>query len=572
MPDWSYRTFLRPLMRAAGAERARKLAVATLRTLSRVPLGLQFIDFLGHMAPDGRLRTRAGELELRGPITLGPRIDPRGEALASFSRFGAGMIEVGPVTEGNAGEVLRNLERPAPRVPVCVHIGESDEAAQQRIVERLAGHAALFVLPDRRVVRPSGWPSRTEAGPEVRTTPEIGRDGLWVRGDVGTVREARQGLGPGAILIAAGATEPSEAKALLDAGATLVSIDEGLCVSGPGLIKRCNDALLSLQPQTEPEPLTLDAARSSWFWALLMGVAMFIGGVMAVVIASTRVVLPYDESLCGLTRAEMAALNPRLLPFMAHDRVTLAGAMLSIGIFYAALGWAGIRRGAHWAQVAVVVSATVGFLSFFTFLGFGYFDPFHAFVTAIVTQFLLLCLVMKPSPRQPPVAEWRETAAWRRGQWGQLLFIVMGIGLTGAGFVITVIGCTSVFVQTDLEFMRTTAAELRLSYERLVPLVAHDRATLGGMLIANGITVWLSAQWGFRAGAKWLWLALAWGGNIAFACALAVHAVVGYDDRLHLAPAVVGVVVWNVALGLTRGWLRERGPAERAIYAAQPSI
>jgi hypothetical protein len=326
------------------------------------------------------------------------------------------------------------------------------------------------------------------------------------------------------------------------------------------LIKRCNEALLSERTSeaATAEPFTLDAARSSWFWATLMGAGMIFGGILAVIIASTRVVLPYDESLCGLTRAQMASLNPRLLPFMAHDRVSLAGTMLSIGILYAALGWYGIRCGAHWAQVTVVASATVGFLTFFTFLGFGYFDPFHAFVTAILTQFLLLCLVMRPSSPQPPAAEWRETAGWRRGQWGQLLFVLLGIGLTGAGLVITIIGCTSVFVRTDLEFMRTTAAELRVSYDRLISLVAHDRATLGGMLIANGIAVWLAAQWGFRAGARWLWIALATGGNIAFACALAVHLAVGYNQWLHLTPAIVGWVVWNLALGLTREWLSLR--------------
>jgi hypothetical protein len=205
--------------------------------------------------------------------------------------------------------------------------------------------------------------------------------------------------------------------------------------------------------------------------------------------------------------------------------------------------------------VAVIASATIGALSFFTFLGFGYFDPFHAFVTAILTQFLLLCMVLPPSPVQPPAPEWRETADWRRGQWGQLLFVLFGVGITGAGAVITIVGCTRVFVQTDLDFMRTTAAQLALSYERLVPLVAHDRASLGGMLIANGITVWLSAQWGFRRGERWLWLALAWGGNIAFGCAVAVHLVVGYDEFQHHTPAFLGWFVWNLALVLTRPWL-----------------
>jgi hypothetical protein len=164
-------------------------------------------------------------------------------------------------------------------------------------------------------------------------------------------------------------------------------------------------------------------------------------------------------------------------------------------------------------------------------------------------------MTMQPSPPQPTVAEWRETAAWRRGQWGQLLFVMIGAGLTGAGLVISTVGCTSVFVPTDLAFLRTTAAQLQLSYERLVPLVAHDRASLGGMLIANGLAIWLSAQWGFRAGARWLWLAFAWAGNIAFASAVSVHLVVGYGSPLHLAPAVAGWIAWNVGLVLTREWL-----------------
>jgi len=43
---------------------------------------------------------------------------------------------------------------------------------------------------------------------------------------------------------------------------------------------------------------------------------------------------------------------------------------------YCGLSWFGVRRGLHWARVAVEASAFVGFASFFLFLGFGYFDPF----------------------------------------------------------------------------------------------------------------------------------------------------------------------------------------------------
>jgi hypothetical protein len=562
MPDWSYRTVLRPLMLSLGLERARRLATSTLATLARSPFGPAAIDFLGHMRAGDRLRVRVGAIELAGPMALGSMIDPSGKAVDAFARFGVGLIEVGPVVERGNGlvpewrvdlekrtiqgsgeitvsvdEVARNLEARKSDVPICVRIGTDDPASIARIIERLQPQAAMFRVGEN-------------------LQGSVG--GVWLSGDVDASRisSLRSTLGNEALIVAGGVTEPEDARRLLDAGANAAVIDAGLVISGPGLVKRCNEALLSRLPASaEPEPLTMDAARRAWFWALLLGVSMFAGGLLAVVIASTRVVLPYDESLSGMTRAELSQLNPQLLAFMAHDRTSLAGAMLSLGIFYSALAWSGIRRGAHWAQMTVIASATAGFLSFFFFLGFGYFDPFHAFVTAILTQFTLLCLVLQPSPPQAPVPEWRESAAWRRGQWGQLLFILIGAGLTGAGLMIAAIGCTSVFVETDLAFMHATREQLHHSYATLVPLVAHDRASLGGMLIANGLAVWLSAQWGFRAGARWLWVALAWGGNIAFACATAVHVMVGYHSPLHLAPALAGWGAWNVALLLTHGWL-----------------
>jgi dihydroorotate dehydrogenase len=547
MPDWSYRTFLRPVLLSRGEERGRRAAVRALRTLSRLPLGRQLIDFMGHMRADPRLRTPFGDATLSGPVILGAGIDPAGEAIGALERFGVGMIEI-DAAGTDAAEVAANLARAKPSVPVCIRVSTDDAAA------RLAEHAAFFIVDDMRIraTRPILY-----AGDAV---PE-GAAGVWLRDTSAERVRAVREQHPQTLIIAGGVTSPDGARRLLDAGANAVAADAGLLSSGPGLVKRCNEALLSIgPPPPPPEALGLDAARSAWFWALLLGVSMFAGGLLTLAVASTRVVLPYDESMAGLTRAQLHALNPRLLPFMAHDRVSLAGTMISIGIFYAALAWAGIRRGEHWAHVTVIVSATIGFFSFFFFLGFGYFDPFHAFVTAILTQFTLLCMVLPPSPRQVPVAEWGESAAWRRGQWGQLLFILIGVALTGAGALISLIGCTSVFVATDLAFLQTTAAALQQSsFAHLVPLIAHDRASLGGMLLANGVTVWLAAQWGFRAGAGWLWSALAWGGNIAFAAATIVHFVVGYGAILHLTPAFLGWIAWNVALGLTRGWLRATG-------------
>src|SRR5262249_18947709 len=152
-----------------------------------------------------------------------------------------------------------------------------------------------------------------------------------------------------------------------------------------------------------------------------------------------------------------AKVNPRLLAFMAHDRVSLAGTMVAIGVAYIGLSLYGVRSGLHWARQSIFVSAFVGFASFFLFLGFGYLGTFHAFVTAVLLQLLLLgvhCRLGTYSPTVPPSL--RSDRTWRLGLWGQLVLVLHGFGLLGAGLTISAIGCTHVFVHEDLDFMQTT--------------------------------------------------------------------------------------------------------------------
>ena len=361
---------------------------------------------------------------------------------------------------------------------------------------------------------------------------------------------------PPVLILAGGAHSPRDAQALLQAGAHVAMLDTGLFFSGPGLPKRINEALLSLGSEpTVPED-ALPWSRTAGFWAALMGAGLLVGSVIALVVASTRVVLPYDEVFCGLNRSQLAALNDKLLPFMAHDRVTLAGVMVSCAVLYLGLALGGMGRGRHWAKMTVVSSALAGFFSFFLFLGFGYFDPFHAFVSAVLFQFLLLTLYARvPRPQRPEGVDWEESTAWRRGQWGQLLMVLIGLGVVGAGLVISLIGISEVFVREDLEFLGTTREALVSANERLVPLVAHDRASLGGMLIATGLAVWLSAQWGIGPGRRWLWWTYLLAGLPAFAAAIGVHYAVGYTSPVHLAPAFVGLAGWLLALLLLKAWL-----------------
>ena len=56
-----------------------------------------------------------------------------------------------------------------------------------------------------------------------------------------------------------------------------------------------------------------------------------------------------------------------------------------------------MRRGAAWARQAVVTSAAVGFASFFLFLGFGYFDPLHAYVSVVAPKNLKMLTNVDPA-------------------------------------------------------------------------------------------------------------------------------------------------------------------------------
>ena len=378
-----------------------------------------------------------------------------------------------------------------------------------------------------------------------------------------TVRDLRRRFGPSLPIVAGGGVhEPQHARDLFAAGADLVTIDSGLVFGGPGLPKRINEAL-----ESDLAPVAAHggrAAEMSWPWTLLMGSGMLAGSVLAFAIATTRVVLPYDEHFVGLTRHQLQALNQQLLPFLTHDRVTLAGAMVSLGVLYASLSWFGSRRGRHWAQVAIVASAFAGSASFFLFLGFGYFDPFHAFVTAILFQLLLFGVhgrLGAPSGMPPPMLV--EDGAWRLGLWGQLGLVVQGVGFIGAGLIISAIGATHVFVHEDLEFLGTTAHALAAATSNLVPLVAHDRATLGGMLLANGLVILLTALWGFKPGERWLWWTLFLAGLPGYGAALGVHYAVGYKSAFHLAPAFLGLGLFAAALAASWPSLCRRQPDQR---------
>jgi hypothetical protein len=341
-----------------------------------------------------------------------------------------------------------------------------------------------------------------------------------------------------------------------------VQLCSGLVYAGPGLPKRINEALSAHETARTPDAMTLHTSRRviPWCAILLLGCGMVLGGGLAWLVAATRVVLPYDEAFVQLSRVEIAAINPRLLPFMAHDRITLAGTMISIGVLYAQMAVHALRYKVHWAQRAVKASATVGFASFFLFLGFGYFDPLHAIVTLLLLPFFLLG-IYQPATASATIVrpDLANDTRWRAALWGQLLFISIGLGLVFAGSAIAMIGVTSVFVPEDLAFLRTTRAALDAVNPRLVALVAHDRAGFGGALVSNGLAVLLLSLWGIRRGARWIWWTLFLAGLPGFIGGVGVHLAVGYTDLWHLAPAITALLAYLLGLALLYPYLADVG-------------
>ena len=281
--------------------------------------------------------------------------------------------------------------------------------------------------------------------------------------------------------------------------------------------------------------------------ALALGLVA--AGGAALFLAATGHFLPHDEAFLGMTAAELCAAHGcRVVHFMVHDRAAFGGVVVAVGVLYLWLVEFPLREGAAWAWWSLVLSGAVGFASFLAYLGRGYLDVWHA--TATLT--LLPCYVVgvvrsRGGCRRSAAVAW---PAWRSaGGVGTACLLAAGLGATGAGVVILVMGASAVFVPQDLAYLGVSVAELDALNPRLVPLIAHDRAGFGGALVSAGVAATGCVAFGRPSRSRWQALALA--GLAGFGPAVGVHFAIGYTDAVHLAPAVAGAALFAVGLALT---------------------
>lgn len=137
------------------------------------------------------------------------------------------------------------------------------------------------------------------------------------------------------------------------------------------------------------------------------------------------------------------------------------------------------------------------------------------------------------------------------------MFVIHGAALILAGTVILTYGISVVFVPQDIAFIGMDAQSLELFDAQLKALIAHDRATFGGMLVSAGLALLLTSLWGYRRGQSWLWWVYLVVISEPYLQTLWIHHSIGYRDHFHLAPVYIGLILLVAGLACSRDYLSD---------------
>jgi hypothetical protein len=307
-------------------------------------------------------------------------------------------------------------------------------------------------------------------------------------------------------------------------------------------------------------------AGDGFFPLALTGVALAGSGAFALFLSVTGHFLPHDVAFLGMDAAQLArAGNPRLVNFMFHDRAAFGGSLVAVGVLYLWLTEFPLRRGEAWAWWTLALSGTAGFGSFLSYLGYGYLDTWHGLATLALLPVYLTGMVLTRR-RLVGATDWRvvlRPPPWAQLppglRWGKGLLLAYGAGLVAAGLTISCVGMTTVFVDTDLAYIGLTQVEICGVSNRLLPVIAHDRAGFGGGLVSIGLMVIVIVR--HAPVSRSFLQVMMLSGGAGFFAAIGVHFAVGYLNLWHLAPAFTGAAIFFTGWALTwRGWWAARQP------------
>lgn len=624
MPDWSYHPLFKPLLTKMKARESRIFIHKSMNMIASNKAGQRLIAFLGHMEPSTAIGKEINGIHFKSPVGLSHKIDPRMTASSAFAELGFGFLEIGPVTinqsdvpdpvrwnEDRHG-VLFNKDMETinlfaainkikklmqKNISLMVKI-KGEENDLQKIISALIEYSPQFVLDmgslDKQMLSsliatyPSskfylslpvyGVPehlsritdyidlkilhgivleeSETHAAKEWQ---EFHTDKSLLLDYTKMIRENTSEKLP--IISVGGVAEPKDALILFDGGIDLILLSSDYILTGPGLPKRINESIASHHSQSQSSVKDNGWIAYQWF-----GIMIFLAGILALLFSLTKVILPYDEVFLKMSRTELLIINNKILQFMSHDRMTLAGTMISGGILYTSLARNAIRHNLHWARKAFNSGAITGFLGILLFIGYGYFDWLHGLFWAILLPFFITGFKQSRNVEGAPAStNLKNHRSWKIGLYGQLCFILLGFSLAFGGIVISLFGVTTIFVPTDLTFICMSADQLEEINDRLLPVIAHDRAGFGSALFSVGLLVLMMALWGYREGEAWLWRSFLFGGLPAFLSGIITHFLIGYITFIHILPVYIALALFIGGLVLSYSFLHQSNEIEPNI-------
>ena len=176
----------------------------------------------------------------------------------------------------------------------------------------------------------------------------------------------------------------------------------GLVRTRPTLIPPVGLGALALPGHAPPR------GTRSWIGRallLLVGFGVALAGITIATIGTLVVFVPQDIEYIGLTRVELDAIDPRLVPLIAHDRSGFGGGLATTGLTVIACVWCGRPSRSLWESLAI--GGTAGFGAAVGIHGFvGYTDLTHVGPAVLgAGLFALGLLLSRPRERAVLVGE-----------------------------------------------------------------------------------------------------------------------------------------------------------------------